>query len=154
MVSLYMCLKEAHLLVAGKPPRVPGDEIAAADGPYDADALIVLRDRVKNFRNEILHLSDKSEEGREVHVSWTADPPHFAIRSTIGERGKLESDTITRTEIEAILADFDPWLRRHWDRLVHEEPADPDVLAAMIETTMRKLGGADADQEDAVEVLG
>lgn len=149
VVSLYLCLKEAHLLVAGKPPRVPGDTVALRDSLYDADELLALRDRVRNFRDEILHLSDKEQEGRDVRISWTRDPPYFAVRSSIGQRGELEWDTITRADVEELLADLDPWLHRHWERLVHEDdaPETAEALAAKIDATMRALGGHLAERE-------
>jgi hypothetical protein len=148
MVSLHLCLKEAHLLVAGKPPRVPGDDVALADSKFDADELLALRNRVRNFRGEILHLSDKSQEGRAVHVSWTAETPHFAIKSSIGQRGKLDWDTITRAEVEGLLSDLDPWLQRHWERLVYEDDeVSSAALGAKIDATMRALGGAETEHE-------
>jgi hypothetical protein len=153
MVSLYLCLKEAHLLVAGKPPRVPGDEVALADPTYDANGLMALRDRAKHFRDEILHLSDKSQAGRAVHVSWTADPPHFVIKSSIGQRGKLAWDSISRAEVEDLLATLDPWLHRHWERLVHEDDDEVHAaaLGAKIDATMEALGGVRGDEADLPE---
>src|SRR5688572_28707848 len=64
MVALFLCLKHAHLLVHGKPPRIPGDDRALADAPpFDEEELLILRGRAKNFRDEILHLSDKQQVG-------------------------------------------------------------------------------------------
>lgn len=146
MVALHLCVKQAHMLVSGKPPRIPGDEEALADAaPFDADGLKKLRDRAEGFRDEILHLSDKMQEGREVNVSWTRDPPYFAVRSSIErQRGKLEWDTITKAEILDLLAKLEPWLHRQWERLLHEDDdhADAEALAARINAAMRALGGS------------
>jgi len=141
IVSLYLCLKDAHLLLAGKKPRLPGDEVAATDAPYDAAALLALRDRVGKFRHEIVHFSDKEQEGREVRGSWTREASYFALTSSVGQHGTLEWDTITRAEVEDILISLDPWLRRHWERLVREDPVDQDALRRKIDTTMVALGG-------------
>lgn len=101
IVALYLCLKHAHLLVSGKPPRIPGDEKALADAaPCDADELMALRDRVGGFRDEILHLTDKEQVGRGVGVSWTTAPPYFEVETSVGQRGKLEWDSMT-TSIDA-----------------------------------------------------
>ena len=126
-----------------------GDDVALADSKFDADELLALRNRVRNFRGEILHLSDKSQEGRAVHVSWTAETPHFAIKSSIGQRGKLDWDTITRAEVEGLLSDLDPWLQRHWERLVYEDDDEVSsaALGAKIDATMRALGGAETEHE-------
>jgi hypothetical protein len=145
MIALYLCLKEAHLLVHGKPPRIPGDHHALADGaPFSEAELRHLCDRAKGFRDEIMHLSDKEQDGRAVTVSWTADPPYFAVRSSVGERGRLAWDSITKAEILDLLAKLDPWLHRQWERLVHEDddPTKAEPLTAKIDRTMRALGGS------------
>ncbi len=117
MVSLHLCVKEACLLVEGK-GRVLGDEKARADCPVDVSAW---EKRMRGFRHEVLHLSDKTEDGRAVHTTWTADPPYFVFRSSVGDRGELKWDSISRPEIEELLANLDPWVHKHWDRLVHED---------------------------------
>jgi hypothetical protein len=146
MVALHLCVKQAHLLVSGKPPRIPGDQEALADAaPFDASELKELRDTVEAFRDEILHLSDKMQDGRAVNVSWTTDPPYFEVRSSIErERGKLEWDRITKAEILDLLEKLHPWLHRQWERLEHEDddPAEAEALAAKIDKTMRALGGS------------
>jgi hypothetical protein len=51
-------------------------------------------------------------------------------------------DEITREEIENLLDTLDPWLQRHWERLVHEDdtPESQAALAARIASTMRAAG--------------
>jgi hypothetical protein len=145
MVALYLCLKHAHLLVSGKPPRILGDEKALADAaPYDADELRALRDRIGGFRDEILHLTDKEQVGRAVTVAWTTGPPYFAVRSSIGQRGQLEWDDMTRAEMIEILDTLDPWLHRQWERQIDDErdPEKAQALAEKVDRTMRALGGS------------
>jgi hypothetical protein len=137
-------LQTRHL--SGKPPHIPGDQKALADGaPFDVAELKALRDRVGGFRDEILHLTDKEQVGRAVNVAWTTDPPYFAVRSSIErQRGELEWDSITRTEMVDVLDALDPWLHRQWERHIEEErdPTKAKALAAKIDRTMRALGGS------------
>jgi hypothetical protein len=120
-VAFYLCLKESSLLVDGEGSgTVPGDPIARADCPIDPRALRKLRDRLRGFRDEILHLSDKSEEGRSLTTSWTTDRPFLVFRSSVG-RSALAFDEISRPEVEGFLEQLDPWLRRHWERLIQED---------------------------------
>ncbi|HXK40110.1 MAG TPA: hypothetical protein VJ837_04730, partial [Candidatus Paceibacterota bacterium] len=88
-----------------------------------------LRDRLQRFRDEVLHLSDKSEEGRTLGTTYSATPPRFTFRSSVGRR-KLEFDEITRDDIENVLRILDPWLQRQWNRLVHEDPAPREPESA------------------------
>ena len=152
MVSLYLCLNEACLLVEGR-RRVPYDDVARSDCPIDPSELERLRDRAEGFRDEVLHLSDKTQEGRAVHTAWTADPPFFVFKSCVGDRGKLELDSISRPEVEELLRKLDPWLHRHWERLVHE---DDDIesaasLRAKMEGVMGALSVAETDNETTPE---
>jgi hypothetical protein len=144
LVALHLCVKSAHQLIAGK-GRIPPDEAALADGaPYDPGELKGVRDRFEGFRDEILHLSSKEQEGRGVTVSWTHDPPHFSVRSSIErERGKLEFDEITKAQITGIIEQLDPWLRRQWERLIDDghDPDDAEALAAKINEVMRTIDG-------------
>lgn len=144
MVALYLCVKEACLLNDGNEHGdVPGDDVARADCPIAPRELRKVRDRLQGFRDEVLHLSDKSEEGRALHTSYTADPPYFVFRSSVG-RKTMDFDEISKPEIEGLLATLDPWLDRHWERLVHEEdtPEKTAALAAKIDATMRALDGS------------
>lgn len=145
IVALYLCVHEAVLLINGK-RRIDGDKEARADCPIEPNDLEDLRDRLERFRNEVLHLSDKTQEGRAVHTRWTADPPHFVFESSVGDRGELEWDSISRADIEGWLTTLDPWLHRHWGRLVHEEfdEVTAATLRAKIDETMTALADLDA----------
>jgi hypothetical protein len=133
MVALYICLKHACLLVEGKRVQarflVSGDELALADCPFSLAELQGMRDRAERFRDEILHLSDKIQIGRELSTSWTSEQPYMTFKSSVGSGRKLEWDSISQPEIEQALATLNPWLRRHWERLTQEETGiDVSVL--------------------------
>jgi hypothetical protein len=133
MVALYLCLKEACLLVEGKRVQarfvVPRDELALADCPFDLAELQGMRDRAEKFRDEVLHLSDKTQDGRALHTSWTIEKPQWTFKSSVGSGRKLEWDSISQEEIEQILKTLNPWLRGHWERLTQEETGiDASIL--------------------------
>lgn len=114
-VALYLSLKYTALLLEGT-AAMPGDKLARADCPLNARNLRKFRNRVEKFRDEILHLSDKFEEGREVSVHFTAHPMELTLVSTVGRRS-MTTDSMTRSEIEATLDRLEPWLSGHFDRL-------------------------------------
>jgi len=129
-VAFYLCLKDACLLVDGnKFGDLPGDPIARADCPMAPKNLRKLRDRVAGFRHEVLHLSDKKEDGRSLNMTWTIERPYPVFRSSVG-KDTLAYDEMSKLEVEGILDKLDPWLRRHWDRLVHEDD-DAEMQAAL-----------------------
>ena len=120
-VAFYLCLKDACLLVDGSPSGdIPRDPVARADCPMDLDELRKLRDRAAWLRHEILHLSDKRDDGRALEMTWTIERPYPVFRSSVG-RDTLAFDEMSKPDVGAILDKLDPWLRRHWDRLVHED---------------------------------
>jgi hypothetical protein len=79
-------------------------------------------------------LSDETEEGRALKQHWSADPPHFVFESSVGRKA-VRRDSISRPEIDELLANLDPWLHRHWARLVQEETGlDVSILLPEAET--------------------
>jgi hypothetical protein len=145
LVAMHLCLKYTCMLIDGR-ARVPADVQARSTCPIEPRRLRRWRDRLQGFRDEILHISDESEEGRGLNWHWTAAPPHFAFESSVGRR-KFRHDRISRPEIEELLKQLDPWLHDHWERLVHEEDVDQDALGAKVDTTMRALGTVTGDSE-------
>jgi hypothetical protein len=146
IVALYLCVHDVLLLVSGK-RRIPADDESLADCPIATDELQRLDARLEAFRNEIVHLSDKTQDGGELRTRYTHDPPYFVFESSVGDRGKLEFDSISRPEIEGLLNTIDPWLRDHWERITHAG-FDEDAAVALgekIDRTMRALAD-DADQ--------
>src|SRR5262249_11625913 len=124
MVAFYLCLKDVRLLIEGI-PQVPLEPAMRKTCPVDVKDLKKLEDRLRLFRNEVLHLSTKTDDGREFRFNWSADPPHFTYASTVGNK-KFEWDSITRPEIETLLAHLDPWLHDHWERMINEERGERD----------------------------
>jgi hypothetical protein len=98
-------------------PSVPADVATRSDCPIDPRRLRAIRDRLAGFRDEILHLWEKPDNDREIAANWSADPPHLTIKSTVG-RHTTRRDSMTREEAEALLDELDPWLRKHYDRLL------------------------------------
>ena len=146
MVALYLCIKETCLLIEGR-PDVPLDDEARADCPVDPRELRKLRDRLQGFRDEILHFADKADEGRELRTKWSADPPHFTYESSVG-RDQVGWDSISRPEIEELLAKLDPWLHRHWERLVHEDDGvDAAALNAKMDAFVATLVRFESNRE-------
>lgn len=94
LVALYLCIKETCLLIEGR-PDVPLDDEARADCPVDPRELRKLRDRLRGYRDEILHFADKADEVRELRTKWSADPPHFTYESNVG-RDQVGWDSISR----------------------------------------------------------
>lgn len=122
-VALYLCVRCAALLIDGNDSgSIPADLTARDDCPILPKALHKLRDRLEKMRDEILHLSDRTEEGREIGMSWSTDAPDLTFRSTVGSH-VIAKDEMTRPEVEAILDKLDPWLRLHLDRLLAEGEA-------------------------------
>ncbi len=119
-VALYLCVKMASLLVDGTPTgTVRPDEAASGDCPIDRRELHALRDRLRDFRSEIVHLSDNWEdEGRHVTIDRTAGPPPtLTLKSTVGPRGgPIRTDSMTLAEAEGFLDALDPWLLAHFER--------------------------------------
>ena len=71
------------------------------------------------MRHEILHLSELTEDGRGIEISWSIDAPDLTFRSTVGQH-VIAKDAMTWPEVEAILDKLDPWLSFHLDRLLAE----------------------------------
>jgi hypothetical protein len=65
VVALHLCVKLAGQLADGT-ALVPAEMTARADCPVDPRELRKFRDRLAGFRDEVLHLSDKIDDGREV----------------------------------------------------------------------------------------
>ena len=149
MVALHLCLKYTCLLIEGR-AGLPADVQARATCPIQPRRLRRWRDRLQGFRDEVLHISDESEEGRGLKWHWTASPPHFAFESSIGRR-TFRHDKISRAEIEELLKLLDPWLRDHWERLVLEEDVDQAALGAKIDATMGALGGPQSQRRPSLE---
>jgi hypothetical protein len=147
IVALYLCVKEASLLIDGNEyGDVPGDPVARADCPMEPRDLRKLRDRLGRFRHEILHLSDKSEEGRSLNMTWTVERPYWTFRSSVG-RETLGYDEISQVEINNLLDSMDLWLRPHWERLVHEDdsPEKAAALAVKIDSVMGALSAGEPE---------
>jgi hypothetical protein len=121
-VALHLCVKLASQLVDGT-ALVPAEITARIDCPVDPRELRRIRDRLAGFRDEILHLPDKVDDGREISMSWSADPPHFTLKSTVG-RYTIGRDSMAREDAERLLDQLDPWLRRHYERLLRQR-VDP-----------------------------
>lgn len=147
MVALYLCLKETCLLIEGK-PDVPHDAEARDSCPVPPRQLRKLRDRLQGFRHEVMHLADKSlDNHREIRTKWSADEPHFTYESSVG-RDHIAWDAMTRSEVETLLGELDPWLHDCWERLVSaRDPAVDDALRVKIGAVMSAL--ADELKEDA-----
>jgi hypothetical protein len=123
VVALCLCLNNAWLLVQGKRGISPDGE-ARSDCPLALDELKRQRDRLERFRDEVLHLSDMTETGHGIVASWTRQTPYFVHTSSVNSdrrrRGTFTEDSISRTEIEGLQEQLDPWLARHHRRWISE----------------------------------
>jgi hypothetical protein len=119
VVALYMCVDLACKLVTGT-PAVPKDEAAVADCPVNPRALRKTRDGLGRFRGEILHLhDDEDRDYRQVSVAWQAEKkPRLAIHY-LDERSATQ--TLAIEDVDELLDQIDPWLRRHHARMLAEE---------------------------------
>lgn len=149
MVAFYLCLKETCLLIEGK-PDVPHDAEARDSCPVPPRQLRRLRDRLQGFRDEVMHLSDKSlDDHRVIQTKWSADEPHFTYESSVG-RDHVGWDKMTRDEVQDVLGRLDPWLHDCWERITSErDPVADDALRAKIDAVMSAL--AEELREDAQE---
>jgi len=119
VVALHQCVNYAWLLVTGK-RGVDLNADARSDCPLDLTELERLRERLRQMRDEVLHLSDKTEHGHFVNTSWTRDEPFLTVSTSVskGRAGEVRQDSISRTEVETLLDRLDPWLKRHHHRLI------------------------------------
>jgi len=149
IVSLYLCVHEACLLVTGK-RRIAPDQVALADCPIPLPDLHAMDRRLEALRNEVMHLADMTQKGRGFGTHHTHEPPYFVFESSVGDRGQLGHDSISRLEIEELLETLDPWIRRHWERIVHTDFSEDaaTALREKIETTMLGLSRAEEGTEN------
>jgi hypothetical protein len=123
-VALFLCLQDAFLLVDGKRAgsrlSVPGDQEALSGCPYTKDELLILLNRARGLRDEVLHLSTKLHPGRELGTSWTQEAPYLTVRASVGPSNAFVFESISQPEMTQILEKLKPWLRRQWERLVNE----------------------------------
>ena len=116
-VAFYFCVKLTSQLVNGRrSPMVPADLTARGDCPVARRRLRALADRLRGFRNGILHWSDNFEEGSAIATHWTAGS--MVLETSTGG----SSATLTREEVEALLDRLEPWLARHYQRLLEARP--------------------------------
>lgn len=148
IVAAHLCLSDVCLFLDGA-PHVPADDIIRADCPVPPRAVRRLRDRLTPLRNEVLHLSEKSDDGRILETRWSAEPPEFTFRSSVG-RGRVRWASITRAEIGDVLKLLDPWLERHIDRLVRQhDPVDHAAVARKIDAALQALVDRSGDDGSA-----
>jgi hypothetical protein len=127
VVAAYLCVDNCVKLVAGF-GGVHGDEIAAADCPVSIKDLRRARNRLNGMRDTILHLGDITADGSAVNVDWRRNPDPIMTIST-ADTGRGRHASMTRTEIDTLLDALDPWLRRHYRRLVLDAPDDEAAAA-------------------------
>jgi hypothetical protein len=124
VVALNLYLSLTDHLVAGY-ALVPADDTARDSYPGDPRELRRIQKKVSGLRDEILHFADKTDDGREVSVSWGGDPQEVTIKSSVGrQRGSFGKASIMRSEIEELLDRLDPWLRAEYRRLLDAREAE------------------------------
>jgi hypothetical protein len=82
-------------------------------------------------------------------MSWSTERPYPVFRSSVGQY-TLAYDEMSKPEVERILDELDPWLRRHWERLVHED--DDAETQAALGAKINAVMGALAERSDEAKI--
>lgn len=117
-VAFHMALDYVVKLIDGY-GSVPGDSIALADCPVEPKDIRRLRDRAARIRNLVLHLRERQEPGTSVNLAIQAEAlPRMKWSIDDRRRGASNIVDLTDAEILSMLDALDPWLHKHWERLV------------------------------------
>lgn len=130
LVAMYMCLWDADRLLHGMDGSLQGDAEARADFPLDRSRFRKVVERYQRIRDSVLHLSDRTTDGHGWTWSVTTAEPTGRFTVAVATSDGVQSDTVTRLEMEGLLDQLDPWLHRHWQRYVDEWALDdgPDPV--------------------------